>query len=86
MKRAITDGILALFVGIVMYIIILSAFYGSDKVLCSKYGYSNKITPTFEGYCTREIAEGVVEVVPVEYMERLKHNPKTGEKGWRNEK
>lgn len=86
MKRAIADSTFAVLMGVVMYVLILAAFYGSDKVLCSKYGYNNKITPTFEGYCTREVAEGVTEIVPVEYMSRLKRNEMQGKKGWRNEK
>ena len=85
MKRAITDGAFAVFVGIVMYILILAAFYGSDKQYCAGYGYDNTITPTFDGYCTRYLENGVEEIVSVEYMSRLKRNPHAGEKGWRNE-
>lgn len=85
MKRAITDGILAVAVGVVIYILILAAFYGSDKQYCAGYGYDNTITPTFEGYCTRYLENGVEEIVPVEHMNRLKRNKMQGKKGWRNE-
>ena len=83
--KIITDGFLAVAIAAVIYILILAAFYGSDKQYCAGYGYDNTITPTFEGYCTRHLENGVQEIVPVEYISRLKRNPHAGEKGWRND-
>lgn len=86
MKRILSNGALIAAAAIMIYILILAAFYGSDKMYCAGYGYENKITPTFEGYCTRRIDVGVEEVVPVEYMILMKRNDMQGKRGWRNER
>lgn len=50
-----------------MYAIIVIVSFNDDKQVCTSHGYtSNSISPSLEGFCSKETTDGVTITVPVE--------------------
>jgi len=55
-----------------MFTLTLSWAYGDDKVTCAAHGYtSNSISPSLEGFCSKEIAPNVIKTVSVDGLRRI---------------
>lgn len=62
------------------------SLYHTGKVKCAEYGQSYQLkVPDFDGVCIGYLTDGTEVETPIEFVHRLKYNPHTGEKGWRNE-
>ena len=81
MKR----GLLAL-IGLAVWAYIIYATHHLGSAKCAEYGQSYKLkVPDFDGVCIAYLVDGTEVETPIEFVHRMKYNPHTGEKGWRNE-
>jgi hypothetical protein len=73
-------------VGLIVITSLTLAMYNTGKAKCAEYGQSYKLkVPDLDGVCIAYLVDGTEVETPIEFVHRMKYNPHTGEKGWRNE-